>query len=78
MSLLKLSTKRKRKDLCLADKYEVIKLLDQKMPQTQIAEKMGCSQGQVSRINNNRDTIIEEYHSNSNPERKTTSLGEGC
>lgn len=73
-----MSGKRKRNDLSLADKYEVIKLLDQKMPQTQIAKKMGCSQGQVSRISTNRASIMEEYESNSNPERKRHRSGKAA
>ncbi|XP_052260398.1 uncharacterized protein LOC127864620 isoform X1 [Dreissena polymorpha] len=76
-SYLKMN-KRKRNDLSLADKYEVIKLLDQKMPQTQIAKKMGCSQGQVSRISSNRANIMEEYESNANPERKRHRSGKAA
>ena len=73
-----MSNKRKRNDLSLADKYEVIKLLEQKMPQTQIAQKMGCSQGQVSRISSNRANIMEEYESNANPERKRHRSGKAA
>ena len=73
-----MSQKRKRNDLSLADKYDVIKLLDQKMPQIQIAKKMGCSQGQVSRISSNRASILKEYESNANPERKRHRSGKAA
>ncbi|KAH3877420.1 hypothetical protein DPMN_001286 [Dreissena polymorpha] len=73
-----MSNKRKRKDLSLADKYEVIKLLDQKMPQAQIARKMVCSQGQVSRISSNQANIMEEYESNANPEQKRHRSGKAA
>lgn len=68
-------SKRKRNDLSLADKYEVVKLLDQKLPQTEISKKLGCSQSQISRISSKREEIRNQYHSNSNPERKRQRTG---
>ena len=70
------SNKRKRNDLSLADKFEVVKLLEQKtMSQTEIAKKLGCSQGQVSNISKKRDEIRAEFEKNANPDRKRQRSG---
>ncbi|XP_061175614.1 tigger transposable element-derived protein 6-like [Saccostrea echinata] len=70
-----MALKRKRTDLFLADKYEAVKLLDQKVPQTEIAKKLGCSQPQISAISKNRDTIRKDYETSANPERKRHRSG---
>lgn len=48
------------------------------MPQIQIAKKMGCSEGQVSRISSNRASILKEYESNANPEQKRHRSGKAA
>ena len=68
-------SKRKLNDLSLADKYEVVKLLDQKLSQTEISKKLGCSQSQISRISAKRDDIRNQYESNANPDRKRQRSG---
>ena len=71
-----MANKRKRNDLSLADKFEVVKLLEQKtMSQTEIAKKLGCSQGQVSNISQKRDEIRAEFEKNANPDRKRQRSG---
>ncbi|XP_033761525.1 tigger transposable element-derived protein 4-like [Pecten maximus] len=69
------SGKRKRNDLTLADKYEVVKLLDQKLSQAAIAKKLDCSQSQVSRISLKREDIRTQFEANSNPHRKRQRTG---
>ena len=52
------------------------KLLEQKtMSQTEIAKKLGCSQGQVSNISKKRDEIRAEFEKNANPDRKRQRSG---
>jgi Trp operon repressor len=48
-------SKRKRNDLTLADCYEVVKLLNQKLTQTEISKRLGCSISQICRINSKKD-----------------------
>ena len=68
-------SKRKRNDLSLADKAEVIKMKDQRMSQIEISKKYGCSQSLISRIIAQRETIMRDYTENKNPERKRRRLG---
>jgi len=68
-------SKRKRNDLSLADKYEVVKLLDQKISQYEIAKKLGCSQSQVSRNSSKREDRRTQFDSNANPSRKRQRTG---
>lgn len=41
---------RKKADISLADKFEAVKLLEQKVPLLEIAKRFGCSQAQVSSV----------------------------
>ena len=68
-------SKRKRNDLTLADRYEVVKLLDQKLTQTEISKRLGCSISQICRIKAKKDEIRTQYESNSNPDRKRQRSG---
>ena len=45
------------------------------MSQTEIAKKLGCSQGQVSNISKKRDEIRAEFEKNANPDRKRQRSG---
>ena len=38
---------RKKADISLADKFEAVKLLEQKVPQREIAKRLGCCPPQV-------------------------------
>ncbi|XP_053406971.1 uncharacterized protein LOC123546025 isoform X12 [Mercenaria mercenaria] len=71
----RVSLKRKRNDLSLSDRIEVLKLLEQKLSQVEIAKKLGCSQAQVSRISADRDKIKAKIKSTSEPERKRQRFG---
>ena len=67
--------KRARTDLSLAERYDVVKLLDQKLPQIEISKKLGVSTSQISRISAKKEEIHSQYESNSNPERKRRRTG---
>ena len=49
--------KRSRKDLTMTQKMDVVKALDEKKTQNEIAKEFGISQTQVSRIKKNKDRI---------------------
>ena len=68
-------SKRKRTDLSLAERYDVVKQLDQKLLQIEISKKLGVSTSQISRINAKKEEIRSQYESNSNPERKRQRTG---
>jgi hypothetical protein len=67
--------KKARTDLPLKDRFEVIKLSDQKLTQVEIAKRMGCSQGQVSRILKNREDILQRISENCDGDRKRQRTG---
>ncbi|XP_041366979.1 tigger transposable element-derived protein 4-like [Gigantopelta aegis] len=73
-----MANKRKRNDLCLAQKYDAVQLLIKKTPQAEIAKKLGCSKPQVLRIFNMRDEICAQYLANTNPERKRQRTGKAA
>jgi uncharacterized protein YerC len=54
-------SKRKCNDLTLADRYEVVKLLDQKLTQTEISKRLGSSIPQICRINSKKYDIRTQY-----------------
>ena len=68
-------SKRKRTDLSLADRYEVVKLLDQKTPEVELSRKIGVSTSQICRINGKKEEICQQYKTNANPERKRQRTG---
>ena len=58
------------KTLTLAEQVEVLKQLDLKESQSSIAQQFGVNQSAILRIQKNKDKIIQEWQSNSNPDRK--------
>ena len=68
-------SKRKHTDLSLAERYNIVKLLDQKLPQIEISKKLGVSTSQISRINAKKEEIRLQYECNSNPQRKRQRTG---
>ena len=61
----------KRNDLSLANKYEVVKLVEQKLlRQKDIAIKLGCSQSQVSNVWAARENIKSRFESSTDVHRK--------
>lgn len=67
-----MSLKRKKTDLTLAQKYEIVTWLDQKMTQKEISTKLGCSTSTISKIAAKRDEIRRQYETNPNLDRKRT------
>lgn len=70
-----MATKRKRQDISLAQKYEVVQLLEQRVSQSEIARRLGMSQPTVSVIAKNRSQIKEDFESCANPDRKRQRMG---
>lgn len=68
-------SKRKRNDLTLSDKYEVVKQLEKGVKQVEICKQMGISQAQVSRINAKKDVIRQSIEANANSQRKRVRTG---
>jgi len=63
------------KTLTLAQRVDVIERLNRNESQTSIATAFGVNQSQISRIQKNKDKIIEEWQRNSNPDRKRKRVG---
>ncbi|XP_048759404.1 tigger transposable element-derived protein 6-like [Ostrea edulis] len=73
-----MSLKRKRTDLTLATKYEIYKLLDQKVSQSEIGRRYGLVQSTISTISKNHTKIKENYESSGNSERKRHRSGKNA
>ncbi|XP_041082893.1 tigger transposable element-derived protein 4 [Polyodon spathula] len=67
--------KRICKTLALAERVEVLKKLDNKESQTSIALSFGVNQSAISRIQKNKEKILEEWQNNGNPHRKRNRAG---
>ena len=63
-------SKRNCKTLTFADRVEVFKKLNLKESQSSIAQQFGVNQSAILRIQKNKDKIIQEWQSNSNPDHK--------
>ncbi|GFS45854.1 tigger transposable element-derived protein 4 [Nephila pilipes] len=61
---------RKLKTLSLAQRVEVIELLDQRLTQECISKKFGVGQAVISRIKRDKEIILEYWRKNKNPNRK--------
>ena len=61
---------RKRKDLTLADKYSIVKDLDNGITQVVLSKKHGVSQSVISRISKTKEQITDMYKTTANPSRK--------
>ncbi|KAK1157956.1 tigger transposable element-derived protein 4-like [Acipenser oxyrinchus oxyrinchus] len=67
--------KRICKTLALAERVEVLKKLENKESQTSIALSFGVNQSAISRIQKNKEKILEEWQKNGNPHRKRNRAG---
>ncbi|MGH0117396.1 UNVERIFIED_CONTAM: hypothetical protein FKN15_034583 [Acipenser sinensis] len=67
--------KRICKTLALAERVEVLKKLENKESQTSIALSFGVNQSTISRIQKNKEKILEEWQKNGNPHRKRNRAG---
>ncbi|KAL3842406.1 hypothetical protein ACJMK2_020441 [Sinanodonta woodiana] len=63
-------TSRKCKSLTLAQRFEVIKCVENKRSQASVAIEFGVSHSVISRILKNKEKIIEDWKNNSNPSQK--------
>ena len=70
-----MSLKRKRTNVPLATKYEIVQLPDQKMTQSEIDRWYRLVQSSVSSIFKNRMKIKEDFESCGNPDQKWQRSG---
>ena len=63
------------KSLTLAQRIDVLERLGNKESHTSIASAFGVNQSQISRIQKNKEKIIEEWQRNINPDRKRKRAG---
>ena len=64
------SCKRKRTDLSLSQKLEIVQLASEKVSQTHLAQKFGCSQSTISKIPCQKDEIRQDAAENKVKDRK--------
>ena len=64
------SCKRKRTDLSLSQKLEIVQLASEKVSQTHLAQKFGCSQSAISKILCQKDEIRQDAAENKVKDRK--------
>ncbi|XP_072918194.1 uncharacterized protein [Hemitrygon akajei] len=70
------STRKKQKELTLSEKIQVLELLQrQKISQMEVARRFGVTQPVISRLIKNKEKVMMEWHSNSNPDRKRKREG---
>ncbi|XP_041377825.1 tigger transposable element-derived protein 4-like [Gigantopelta aegis] len=74
-SFTKVSKKRKRVELSLSEKVNVIDQLNKKVPQTKVAQQFGVSQAQISRVATNKSKILSLWERSENPNRKRQRFG---
>ena len=70
-----MATKRKRNDLSLAQKLEIIKLSTNKVPQTEISRKFDCAPSTISKIIKKKDELMAAATDHPNGERKRRRVG---
>ena len=70
-----MSTKRKRNDLSLSQKLEIIKLSSQKVSQSKLATQFDFSQSTISKILKQKDTLMSDAAENPNADRKRRRVG---
>ena len=64
------SCKRKRIDLSRSQKLEIVQLSLEKVSQTHLAQKLGCSQSTISKILRQKDEIRQDATENKVQDRK--------
>ncbi|XP_069132369.1 uncharacterized protein [Argopecten irradians] len=68
--LLDQSLKKKRNDLSLAQKMDIVDMLDEKLSQAEVAQRLKCSQSTISRIASKKEEIRLLFKTNQNTQRK--------
>ena len=66
---------RKRKDLSLSQKLEIIQLASEKVSQTEISQRFGCSQSTMSKILRQKDEVRQDAAENKMKDRKRKRTG---
>ena len=66
---------RKCKDLSLSQKLEIIQLASEKVSQTEISQRFGCSQSTVSKILRQKDEVRQDAAENKMKDRKRKRTG---
>ena len=64
------SCKRKRTDLSRSQKLKIVQLSLEKVSQTHLAQKFGCSQSTISKILRQKDEIRQDATENKVKDRK--------
>ena len=70
-----MSCKRKRKDLSLSQKLQIIQLASEKVSQTEISRQFGCSQSTVSKILSQKEELKHDAAENKMKDRKRKRTG---
>ena len=69
------SLKRKRTDLSLSQKLEIVQLASEKISQTRLAQRFSCSQSTISKILRQKDEIRQDAAENKVKDRKRKRVG---
>ncbi|KAL8571482.1 hypothetical protein ACOMHN_001244 [Nucella lapillus] len=71
------ATRKRRHELTLGDRMEVISMIDNRKSQTEVARVYNCSQSQISRIVSKREEIFAEWENCDDPEQKYSRVAKG-
>ena len=63
------------KALSLADRVDVLSRLDRKESQVSVAKHYGVHPSQISRILKQKEQLLQDWHNDSNPDRKPKRTG---
>lgn len=72
---MSVSGKRKRRDLSLSQKLEIVKLASENVSQTELSQRFGCSQSKISKIISRKDEIKLDAAENKVGDRKRKRIG---
>lgn len=67
--------KRKRNDLLLSQKLEILQLASEKVSQTELSQRFGCSQSTISKIISQKDELKQDAAENKMRDRKRKRTG---
>lgn len=67
---------KKRKQLTIKDKYEIIRCVENNEKRNNISKKFGCDATTISKILKNKDKIKEMIINNKNVKKKRCRTGE--
>ena len=68
---VKMATKRRRTDLTLGQKLEIVSALErERVSQAELAKRFSCAQSTISKIAKSKDAILKEAEENKSATRK--------